>query len=64
MRITDIYRYHGEGGAAVDTPVLLPLPYELRKRLESDAGMLVTDGETTATVIDIPAGDTQTLWLI
>lgn len=56
MKITNLYRYHGDGGT-VDTPVLLPMEYELRKRLEADDGMVLTDGELTATVIDIPADE-------
>lgn len=58
MQKTDLYRYHGEGGV-VDTLVLLPAPYELRKRIAADEGMLLTDGETTAKVIDIPVEDIE-----
>lgn len=56
MKKTNLYRYHGEDGT-VDTPILLPMDHELRLRIEADEGMLLTNGEITTTIYDIPAGD-------
>lgn len=56
MKVTNLYRYHGDGGT-VDTPVLLPMEHEVRQRLEADAGMVLTDGEIMVSVIDIPADE-------
>ena len=56
MIIKNLYRYRGEGGT-VDTTVLLPIEHEDMYRLCADDGKILTDGEKTASVIDIPASD-------
>ena len=56
MIVRDLHRYHGENGT-VDTLVQLPMESEPMKRIEADPGMVLTDGETVAAVLDIPAAD-------
>ena len=56
MIVRDLYRYRGENGT-IDTLVKLPMECELLKRLQAEEGCLLTDGVTTAEVIDIPAED-------
>lgn len=58
MKITNLYRYHGEGGT-VDTLVLLPMEHEDMYRLEAEEGKMLTNGEITETVIDIPKADLE-----
>lgn len=58
MKITNLYRYHGEGGT-VDTLVLLPMEHEDMYRLEAEAGKVLTNGENTVAVIDIPVADLE-----
>lgn len=58
MKITNLYRYHGENGT-VDTTVLLPLDHKDRYRIEASNYMALTNGETVTTVIDIPVADLE-----
>lgn len=61
MKITKLYRYHGEGGT-VDTTVLLPMEHEDMLRIEADEGKYLVKGKDTETVFfdkvrDIPVDD-------
>ena len=57
MTVSDLHRYRGDGDAAVDTLVLLPLEHEKMFRLVADKGKVLTDGEIIASTYDIPATD-------
>ena len=56
MIIKDLYRYHGENGA-IDTLIKLPMEFDAMLRIEAEPGMVLTDGEDTATVRDIPTAE-------
>ena len=56
MIVRDLHRYRGTNGK-VDTLIELPMEGEPMKRLEAEIGMMLTDGETVASVIDVPAAD-------
>lgn len=58
MQKTKLYRYAGVGGT-IDSPILLDATHEVRLRISADEGMVLTDGEATVSVIDIPADELE-----
>lgn len=56
MIVRDLFRYQGDNGV-VDTLVELPMISLPMKRIEAEAGTMLTDGEIVVKMLDIPAAD-------
>ena len=61
MKITKMYRYIGQNGVLTTYVLLDGINHTLRYHIKADEGMVLTDGNRTAKVVEINAEDLD-LW--